>query len=203
MRKLSISLMGIAVIVLVAYVVFLQECSRPDKLPPGKIVVDQSFLDSLSVIANRPPDTVRIDTFITRWKTEFRDRKIPKLIPIDSETNYYSDSTINDTLSFWVNATVKGLLIEWNWRHEISLIEVEKIVEVARPFPVPYEVPVRHTGLYMAMRVGGGTHSGKFLFGADLDLINKKDNTYGIQYTRFGEENLIAFKVGRKIKLKR
>lgn len=203
MRNFSISLMGIAIIVLVAYVLFLQECSRPDKLPPGKTVVDQSFLDSLSDIANRPPDTVKIDTFITRWKTEFRDHPVPELVPIDSETNYYSDSTSNDTLSFWVNATVKGLLIEWNWRHEISLVEVEKIVEVTKPLPVPYEVPVKHTGLYVAIRTGGSTHDGKFLFGVDLDLINKNDNIYGIQYTRFGEENLIGFKIGTKIKLKK
>jgi len=105
--------------------------------------------------------------------------------------------------SFWINATVKGLLTYWNWRHEITLTEVQTIVEVTKPIPVPYEVRVQQTGLYGAIRLGGGTHSGKFLFGADLDLINKKDNIYGIQYTRFGQENLIGFKFGRKIKLKR
>lgn len=197
------SLMGITIIVLVVYVVFLQECSRPDKLPAGKTMVDQSFIDSLITIASRPPDTVKVDTFITRWKTEFLDREIPKAVVVDPQTNYYSDSTINDTLSFWVNATVKGVLTEWNWRHEIALTEVQTIVEVTKPIPVPYEVSVKQTGLYAAIRLGGGTHSGKFLFGADLDLINKKDNIYGIQYTRFGEENLIGFKFGRKIKLKR
>lgn len=203
MKKLGISLMGITIIFLVGYVVFLQECSGPDQLPPGKRVVDQSFLDSLTVIANRPPDTVKVDTFITRWKTEFRDRVVPEALVVDLETNYYADSTSNDTLSFWINATVKGLLMSWNWRHEITLTEVQTIVEVTKPLPVPYEVPVKQTGLYFAMKVGGGTHTGKFLFGADLDLINKKDNLYGIQYTRFGEENLIGFKFGLKIKLKR
>jgi len=97
MKKFGISLMGITIIVLVGYVVFLQECSRPDKLPAGKTVVDQSFIDSIIAIANRPPDTVKVDTFITRWKTEFIDREIPKAIAVDPQTNYYSDSTINDT----------------------------------------------------------------------------------------------------------
>lgn len=202
MKRILQNIYLVAIIGLMGYIFFLQQCSDY-KTPEGKQLVQESFLDSLIAVANEPPDTVSIDTIVTKVVIKYRDRPVPakEPIPDNPEHRYYTESTNNDTLSFWIEALVDGELISWNWEHEIYYREIETLIEKPMPVPVPmpYEVLVSKHGLYAAMRVGGGAHATGVLFGVDLDLVTKKDHLYGLGYTRFGEFNLYAIKFGTKL----
>jgi len=193
--------MGIAIAILVVYIIFLQECRRPPgyQIPEGKVLVSQGFLDSLVAIANLPPDTIPGDTVKIKGDIVYVPKRIPVPYPVDPETNLYTDSIVNDSIDVHIEIMVKGIISRWNWQYRPIIHSFETIIERPVPMPVRYDVPVFKTGLYASLRVGGGMHTGKFLFGADLDLVTKKRSIYGIQFTRFGDENLIGFKFGTKL----
>lgn len=193
--------MGIVIAILVVYIVFLQECKRPRgyQIPEGKVLVSQSFLDSLEVIANLPPDTIPGDTIRIKGDIVYVPAEVPEPVPIDPETNFYADSIVNDSIDVRAEITTFGIITKWDWFYRPITFTTETIIEKSVPLPVPYEVPVYKLGLYASLRVGGGLQTGKFLFGADLDLVTKKRSIYGIQFTRFGAENLIGFKFGTKL----
>lgn len=186
------------IICLIAYIIFLQECKRDSEydVPPGKVLVSESFLDSL----NKIPDTITIkqDTVIYITERIHVPGDIPDPQPLPPDRNFYHDSIVTDKVKIWADLTIKGELEDWDWWYQLYLPTIERTVEIPKLYPAPYGVPVFKTGLYGSFEVGG-THTGKFMFGAGLDLVTKKQNIYGLQYIRFGDNDIIGFKIGTRI----
>jgi len=169
------------------------------KVPEGKVLVSQKFLDSLTYVANLPPDTIVKETVVydTVWITEVHDPQ-PQPDPTDSTLNVYRDSlVIKDTVDVSIKFKTRGLLeggIEWTFKpiYHFKEITIEKPV----PYPIPYEVPVitYKTGFYLSGVAGGNDNT--FIFGSDLDFVGKNDYIYGLQYRRFGDENIYGVKFG-------
>jgi len=45
--------------------------------------------------------------------------------------------------------------------------------------------------------IGGGS---RFMIGASVDYLNNKDVSYGMQYQRYGNDNIYGIRIGIKIK---
>lgn len=197
----GISLPVTAIIVLIGIVFLSQECEENKVCPPdGKILVDQSFLDSLNYILTQPPDTIR-DTIFTKGDIVYVLKRIPVPYVVDRETNFYTDSIVNDSIDVRIELMVKGIVSRWNWSYRPIIYRHETIVERTVPQPIPYEVLVDRAGLYVSLGVGGNQSA--FMLSGDLDYINKKDNLYGVQYLRFNQKSFYLFKIGKVIRLRK
>lgn len=147
-------------------------------IPKGKILVNQTFLDSLSNIKDTvivEVDTVPpvVDTFIV-IKKEY----IP--ITVDDSTFAYRDSLVNKQISVHVFDTIsnKGLLKarQWQW----TLFVPETIIKTewrVKTVPIPYKVvePIYYKyyagigyDFYDGWTVRGGVVKKQFMFGAEV-----------------------------------
>jgi hypothetical protein len=176
------------------------------KVPEGKVLVTQVFLDSLKYVANLPPVITVHDSIVhdTVWIPQTHNPK-PTVDPVDSTLNQYSDSLqikdeVDVSITFKTSGLVKGGI---NWLYKP--IYKEKIITIDRPVPYPVNndilIPTYKTGLYASIAVDFGGKN--FLIGPDIDIVTKNDYIYGIQYRRFGEVNIYGVKFGFKLFNKR
>ena len=167
------------------------------KVPEGKLLVSQEFLDSLTYIANLPPIIIVKDSIIhdTIW---IKDTHYPEPIPIDTTLNQYEDSLyIKDTVDVSIRFQTTGVVkegIHWTFKPIYHIRET--IIEKPVPYPVIEKVPVPtyKTGIYISGVAGGNDNV--FIFGSDLDIVSKNDYIYGFQYRRFGNDNIYGVKFG-------
>ena len=200
MKNLLRSGILILIVVMVLYILFLQQCRSKDYwIPKGKIVVNQSAWDSLKnvkpTIDTIIHDTINIGDIIYVPKDSL-------IYVVDSMgMKHYSDSTVNDSIRIWNDLYVQGIIKRWEQRYEPVIKTIKETI--TNTVPQLVEVPVynSHNGLYPFIIVGGNSDS--FIFGGGVDLITKKDYLYGLQYQKFGSENIYSFKLGFKIKGKR
>jgi len=197
----GLSLPTAAVIIIVGMLVFTNECDRKESCPPeGFILVTEGFIDTLQMIANAVPDTIR-DTIRIKSDIVYIDNPVPVPVSIDPEINFYTDSIVNDSINVWSEITVKGFINKWDWRYRPIIHRFETTIKKPVPMPVPYGVPVSKAGLYGSFGMGGNRST--FMSSGSLDYINKKDNLYGFQYLRFNQKSFYMFRIGKKIKFKR
>ena len=181
----------------ILYIIYLQECERDPGTPEGYILVNQIDWDSMIVRANRPPQ-ITIDTFYLKGDPVYLPGKeIPIPVIVGVDTNLYQDSIMNDSINVGIDIVVAGTILHWDWWYNPITSRIETIIEKPAPFPFPVETPIYKRELFLSGVIGGNMNA--FTFGADLDLVNKKRNIYGIQYRRFGDENFYYFKVGTKL----
>jgi len=190
----------IAIVLLIAFVIFSRECKRDLSPPAGMTLVSDSFIDSLKIIASEAPDTVT-ETIYIKGDVVYVPGEVPEPIIIDTQTKFYSDSIVNDSISVWAKILVKGEILKWDWRYQPIILKETITIEKPKPYPVPYEVVVNRTEMYGSVLVGGNQSA--FVLSGQLDLITRNDNIYGLQYMRFGNDNFYLFKLGTKIKLRR
>jgi len=201
MKKLSLPIT--AIFILIAIIVFIGECKRNNICPPkGSVLVTQGFIDTLIMIAEMPPDTIYGDTVYTKGDIVYLPGKdVPVPVAIDPQTNFYTDSIVNDSVSVWVDLMVKGTITGWDWRYQPIIHERKITIETKVPYPVPFEVTVRGNGIYVAMGFGGNESA--FMLSPEANLLTKKNNLYGIQYMRFDQNSFYLFKIGKLIKLRK
>lgn len=185
------------------YVIFLREC-RSVKCPPeGHRLVTAAFIDSLKAVADKPPVIIVKDTVIYQKKIVYVYTNIPEPepFPMDSVVyNVYLDSIYNDSIRVWNKLWVDGTVDRWDKWYKPIIHQREITKEVRVPYPVENEVPVKRSGLYLSGLLG--SDGVDFGYGASLDLINKKDYLYGLQYQRIGNQSLYSFRIGMRLKLK-
>lgn len=202
MKNLVTSGILILVIIGVLYLIFLRECKKTEPCPPdGKVLIDQSIWDSILIIANMPPVTV-IDTFYLKGDTVYIISPLPVPVPDpeDSTINNYADSLVNDKINVWYDFRLRGTLLDRQWKYIPITTQIVKETTNYVPKIVDNPIPVSQRGLYLSGLIGGNEQS--FLFGGSLDLITKKDNLYGLQYQRLGNDNFYSFRLGAKIRIK-
>ena len=193
---------GVLIVITIGilYIIYLREWKQ-DRCPPkGYTVVSNTFIDSLKKVANMKPLVIVKDSIVYRDTIIYVNHPVPYPLPIDSTTNLYRDSLYNDSIRVWTDITVNGRINRIVWKYQPVIFQRDSITTIFKPYPVPYEVPIKKTGLYISGKIGGNENM--FIYGVDLDMINKKDNLYGIQYQRLGPNNLYLFKVGIKLRFK-
>lgn len=202
MKNFALSISTIAIICLVGWIIFAQECKRhpSGEIPQGYTLISQEALDSINLIANQPGDTVYIDTTQDRIIIEWRDLPIPEPVPIDSERNYYVDTLTSDSLNIWAELWIRGELEHWILGGEVLSTTIERIIEVPRPVIITndIEVPINERGIFLGLQTGGSPQGG-LIFGVELTYLNQKSNYYGIGASRFGEFNIYQFNFGKRI----
>jgi len=199
-KKLSLPVT--AIIILIGYLVISQECRREKDCPPeGYVLVTEGFIDTLQMIAEMPPEIVTNTITIKGDVVYLPGKEVPVPVPLNPQTNFYTDSIVNDSISVWVAVTVKGIITDWKWKYQPVIHKTETTIKKPVPYPVPYEVPVSRNGIYVAMGFGGNESA--FMLSPEANLLTKKNNLYGIQYIRYDQNNFYLFKIGKLIKLRR
>lgn len=132
---------------------------RPYTAPVGKVIVSQSWLDSLNAIANKPPvivydstppppDTVRYPVYV------------PVPVKEDSTIVAYSDSLVNDQLSVHVFDTIQkgsGLILSRKWHYRLFVpLKVTETITKTVPMPYPIIQPPKTWQYYGTVWVGQG-----------------------------------------------
>lgn len=198
----SLSLPVVAVIILVIVLIFTREFKRNEICPPeGYALISDNFIDSLTAIANMPPDTIRDTLFLKGDIVYLPGKEVPVPVPVDAKINFYADSIVNDSVSVWVEITVRGIITKWDWKYQPIIIKESVTIKIPVIKPVPYEVSISKSGMYASLGIGGN-QSAFILFGG-IDYINRKDKLYGVQLMRWNEQNYYLFRLGTKIKLRR
>lgn len=170
-----------SVVVLIVVLMFALYC---DRQPAGTISVSQSFLDSLTAIANTPATIEYKDTIIIKDTIIYKYRE--KLVPVYIDTNnvkMYSDSVVNNDIDVKVDLKVNGELLSIDWRYKPITKEVTKEITTIKPYPVRYEVPTPQSGIYVGAGVGCG--SSDFIISLKTGYLNKSGLMYEIEAGNF------------------
>jgi len=157
------------------------------------VYVTQAFLDSLIAVANTPPDTVQLppDTVwpdpVVKWKV----KEIPVPIAVNTETNVYHDSLVNNELAIYINDTIRENRI---FHRDIGykLFVPKKITDmkiVTQKVPVPIQVPGKK--YFAGVGLGGNFAGG--LAGSVQAGIVKNNKRYSAQIVRFNSNNFLIF----------
>ena len=202
MKNFALSLSTIAIICLVGWIIFAQECKRSKEggIPLGYSLISQEALDSLEEVANRPADTVYIDTVKEKIVIKWNNLPVPVPVSLDSGRNFYVDTITSDSLSIWAELLIRGELERWSLGGEILKTTIDRIIEVPRPVIVTnnIEVPVIEREIFIGLQPGGSPMGG-MQFGFELTYHNRKHNYYGLGASRFGQYNIYEFKFGTRI----
>lgn len=179
-------------------------------VPDGMVLVPQSTVDSLDayilladsleVLANLPPDTIKVDSIVYVDKIVYKETTpTAEPDPSDSSVQVYSDSLqVDGEINAWVKFKVRGYVLDnIHWEYTPIIKEITTTIETKIPYPVietiEVKVPEYHAGHYLSLVAGGNDKM--FTFGVDYDLV-KKNRIYGLQYRRYGEQSVYGVKIG-------
>ena len=193
-KKLNIFAIVIVMTLLVGFGYWLATKTVDYQPPEGYTLIAQSEMDSLN---NLKPDTVVQDSLVFKEKIVYKDREVPKPIPVTPEINFYSDSLIDDSTHLIINDTVRGSILSRN----IELKRAIKYRTIKQPYPQFIETTKfverpKPWSLY-----GGGVLSGtknKFIPGIELGYISRKNVKIGAQLSTDFENKYISVTIGKK-----
>lgn len=195
------NLKNLALAALAAIVVYQAEF-KPLDIPDGQVLVEESFMDSLANI--KPDTTTVIDSVYFGYPVLVTDTVT--LSPIDSTTKYkiYSYELDNEDLyySFLGRLHLDSDDLDHLYTYRLKVPkQVNTTSYITKPVYIPTEIQSSKYGpknrLYGYISLGGNQTT--FIPSVGLDLVTKKDNSYGLQYSRLGNENIYQFKIGTKL----
>ena len=188
---------AILLIIAVLYIIFLRECKKPLPCPAeDEIIVKKADWKSMIDAANKPA-IVHIDTVYLKGDIIYVNNPLPQPDPKDTITYTYSDSLVKDDINVWYNFKSEGKLLERTWSYKPLYTLITRVDSIPYPVPVEIEKPVPSNGLWLYGAAGGNANM--FIPGAGLDYITKKQTEMGIMYQRYGNNNVISFKLGVKL----
>ena len=201
MKKLLKSGVAILIGIMVLYIIYLQQCRRPDyKTPDGFVLVSDSLWNIVTTIEHKSP-VVIVDTITEKGETIYLTDTVLVPVVINDSVNFYTDSIVNDSIRIWDELYVQGIITKWDRRYEPIIVTIKKEITVTAPQIIERPVPKPSNGIFISGIAGGNANA--FVFGAGVDLVTKKNNIYGFQYQRFGDQNFYSIRVGSKIRLRR
>lgn len=177
------------------------------KLPEGKVLVDQSYVDSLEhymnmadsldIIANLPPDTIYVNDTVYIYKEQLAT-STPQEIPLEKLTQYNDSIVVDKEIDAHISFQTTGKLVTpIFWRYTPIVREVETVIERKVPVLVfeTLETEVRkyYTGHYLSVAASGNDKM--FIFGLDYDFVQEK-YIAGLQYRKYGPVNVYGIKAG-------
>ena len=173
LSKATIILLAIGVL----FLIYLLECNRTPAEEPcpgdGYVCIDIDTWDSVLAIMAMPPDTFIKEVQI-KGDPVIVEVEVPVPIAVDPETNLYVDSLVNDSIRFWQEIWTDGTINKWEKRYEPIMFFTEVTIEKLVPQIVEKEIPVYERMIFMSGAAGGNQSA--FMFGVDLDYVNKKQN---------------------------
>ena len=184
----------LAFIIAMVYIVFLRECTG---IKDDEMIISKALWGEVKALADKPPE-VKIDTFIIKGETVYVDRPIPIPVPDPQDTTIlaYSDTLSNDSINAWVDFKLRGELLSLRWGYVPLITNIVKETTIYVPQIVEIDVPLPSRGIYLSGIVGYGN---TFALGVGVDYMTKKDNIYGYQFQRWGNDNFHMIRVGAKI----
>jgi len=199
----TIGLIVLALVIII-YIIFLNECRRPEPCPPkGQVLVSQVLWDSLK---NQKPTT---DTVWIHDTIKIPNPKPPLPIPqpdtTNTDTNFvinvYNDSLIAKDINVWIKDTIKGELLSRNWQYRPITFIVTKVrlvpIEIPINKPHPVETPKNH--LYFDIIYGTEFKHLWSLPGLGLNFTSKKDFEIGYMFQRTQEAYYHSIKLGMRL----
>lgn len=184
-------ILSVVILILIGIAAYLW--FAPPKIPQGKVLITQAYLDSLAHIANQPPTIVEdIDTVWLKPDTVFIEKEPPT--PTDTGQHYtYADSLISPEVSIWVWDKISkyGIVEERKWARRLHVpFSITKQKTIYRTIPKPYPVPpkpINHPKIRYYGMVGFGTQ-----FTVDGGVLYNDKFMAGAQ----GGKDLAVVKVG-------
>ena len=199
MKNLGINSILILVVMSVLYIFYVRECKNPVPCPAeDEIIIKKAVWDSIGSILNKPPIIITDTVYIK--DTVYVDKTKPVPQPTDSTFIYNDSLKVENKIDVSIRFESRGLLVgDIEWRYTPIVKEITTIIEKPVPHPVPYiiEHQIYRNGIYVSLGVGGNNNS--FMIGSDIDIITKFDYIYGIQYRRFGDQNMYGVKFGIRL----
>lgn len=162
--------------------------------PEGYTLIAKSEMDSLN---NLEPDTVVQDSLVFKEKIVYKDREVPKPKPISPDTNFYSDSIVDDSTHLVINDTVRGSIISRN----IELKRAIKYRTIKEPYPQFIETTKFVERPDPWSLYGGVVLSGtkdKFIPGIEMGYISRKNVKIGAQLSTDFDNKYISVTIGKK-----
>ena len=189
----------VMLVIAILYIIFLRECKKPEPCPPaGYTLVLTKTWDSVIIVTNMPP-VIKIKKEYIKGDTVYLPSlPVPVPDPKDTTILNFHDSLKNDKIDAWVDFRLRGELLSFRWGY----VPITTTITLTETFYVPKivdkPVPVSQNGLYLSGLLGGNMNT--FMYGGSLDLITKKDNLYGLQFQRLGNQNFYSFRLGARIR---
>ena len=193
MKTIKTILTAIIALLILVFGFLIGERVSNYRIPPGKVLVAKSFLDSIN---NLKPDTIIIDSVIYEDRIVYRDREIPVPVEVEPGLNFYSDSIIDDTTYLVINDIIRGELVN----REIELKRAVILREINTPYPVIVEREIEvyspPWSLYGNVITGGNQH--RFMTGVGFGFINRSNTIIGGQILTDFDKNYFSVTIGRK-----
>lgn len=184
-------ILSVVILILIGIAAYLW--FAPPKIPQGKVLVTQAYLDSLADIANQPPEIIEdTDTVWLKPDTVYIEKDPPT--PTDQGEHYaYADSLKTPEVSIWVWDKISkyGIVEERKWAYRLHVpYRITQRQTIYRPMPMPYPVPanpINHPKIRYYGMVGFGTQ-----FTVDGGVLYNNRLMAGAQ----GGKDLAVVKVG-------
>jgi hypothetical protein len=152
------------------------------KIPEGKILVNRAYLDSLTMVADLPPDTIEhIDTAWLKPDT-IRIEKEPPVPNQEGEVLAYSDSLVTPDLTVWLWDRIRkdGIIENRQWAYRLNLpYYITREIITTKTLPMPYPVvrerkqgysfygQVGYDFIQGSLVGGGGIIQGRWMLGLE------------------------------------
>jgi hypothetical protein len=205
--KISNCVAIIATFIVVVGIFYLIFDLPKHKIPEGKVLVNESYVDSLEhymnladsldIIASLPPDTIYGDTVYILNEQVATTAPEPIETP-DSLTQYNDSLVIPEKIDAHISFQTTGKLVTpVFWRYTPIVRETEVIIEKKVPVLIfeTLETEVRkyYSGHYLSAAASGNDKM--FIFGIDYDFVQEK-YVAGFQYRKYGSSNIYGVKAG-------
>jgi hypothetical protein len=181
------------------YFLIMRSC-QPQCPPVGHQLVTDQFMDSLIVMANKPPIIEIKDSIVYRDTIIYIIKNVPVPVEINEDLKVYRDSIYNDSIRVWTEISSLGDIVRWDQWYQPIIHYKTKTVKEYVPYPVNNTISEFKNSVYLYGLAGGNFDRSIFGIGSDY---NTEKMTYGLQYQRFGTNNLIQAKIGIRIKIKK
>lgn len=192
MNRLSAIIIGI----LLAYIIFLQQCSKCPTCPDTKTTIDTVFLEQKErvkeSIAPEPEKTIKhknpavVDS-IKKSLSEDDKSTLDSMLSCN-DINIYSDTLEDSTGRVIVGDSIRGVLLKQtiHWKPKISYIKETK--EVLKPVP--------QRGLFLGAGIVSNFSNGLSVVDIEpsVDYVTRNGYSYGYGYSIFLKNHEFSIK---------
>lgn len=165
----------------------------------GSVVISQEYIDSLYAVANMPPDTVKIDTTIYELKEVIKE--VEKIVYVKDSAGIrtFRDSIVNNDISVWAEALIKGDLLSFSWRYIPKRQFITYTVEIPRPYLITTTKYDKEKYRSIIAMGNIGRYDNETPIGFDLLYKTKGSDYYGYGYRNINGLSFHELKVGMQI----
>ena len=189
-------------IVLVSIMLWIFRCERNKKEPcppEGMILIRNSFVDSLRMIAEQVPDTI-IDTIFIPAPDIYTQQTEPveQILRDERKMVYSEDSLITPYYKVWIADWIRDNNIisrDWNYTLPEQRI-ITRTIEKPIIYPVTLKEKIDNPLHQVILDAGIGIGTTGIPYKVGIDYIGSKNIKYGIQYQKINKVDFLMADVG-------